>query len=69
VPIGLGALPIDATPRLAAEPASIERPEKVKGSRTVDVQRRLPERVEVASYFVVSEAPANAAKHARAEPP
>jgi signal transduction histidine kinase len=52
-----------------AEPASIERPEKVKASRTVDVQRRLPERVEVASYFVVSEALANAAKHARAEPP
>jgi signal transduction histidine kinase len=32
----------------------------------VDVQTRLPERVEVASYFVVSEALANAAKHARA---
>jgi signal transduction histidine kinase len=32
----------------------------------VNVQTRLPERVEVASYFVVSEALANAAKHARA---
>jgi signal transduction histidine kinase len=32
----------------------------------VDVQTRLPERVEVASYFVVSEALANATKHARA---
>ena len=32
----------------------------------VDVGARLPERVEVASYFVVSEALANAAKHARA---
>jgi signal transduction histidine kinase len=31
----------------------------------VDVQTRLPERVEVASYFVVSEALANAAKHAQ----
>ncbi len=32
----------------------------------VDVETRLPEPVEVASYFVVSEALANAAKHARA---
>jgi signal transduction histidine kinase len=32
----------------------------------VDVETQLPERVEVASYFVVSEALANAAKHARA---
>jgi signal transduction histidine kinase len=32
----------------------------------VDVQTRLPERVEVASYFMVSEALANAAKHAQA---
>ena len=32
----------------------------------VDVQTRLPERVEVASYFVVSEALANATKHAQA---
>jgi signal transduction histidine kinase len=32
----------------------------------VDVQTRLPERVEAASYFVVSEALANAAKHAQA---
>jgi signal transduction histidine kinase len=32
----------------------------------VDVEERLPERVEVATYFVVSEALANAAKHARA---
>jgi signal transduction histidine kinase len=32
----------------------------------VDVRARLPERIEVASYFVVSEALANAAKHARA---
>src|SRR5207248_11258803 len=32
----------------------------------VDVETQLPERVEVATYFVVSEALANAAKHARA---
>ena len=32
----------------------------------VDVEGRLPERVEVATYFVVSEALANASKHARA---
>jgi signal transduction histidine kinase len=32
----------------------------------VRVQGRLPERVEVAAYFVVSEALANVAKHARA---
>jgi signal transduction histidine kinase len=32
----------------------------------VDVEGRPPERVEAASYFVVSEALANAAKHARA---
>ena len=30
------------------------------------MQGRLPERVEVAAYFVISEALANAAKHARA---
>ena len=33
---------------------------------TVDVDDRLPEPVEVAAYFVVSEALANAAKHAHA---
>ena len=32
----------------------------------IEIQTRLPERVEVASYFVVSEALTNAAKHARA---
>ena len=32
----------------------------------VDVQTRLPDQVEVAAYYVVSEALANAAKHARA---
>ncbi len=32
----------------------------------VDVERRLPEQVEVATYYVVSEALTNAAKHARA---
>jgi signal transduction histidine kinase len=32
----------------------------------VDIDTQLPERVEVATYFVVSEALANAAKHARA---
>jgi len=32
----------------------------------VDIETQLPERVEVATYFVVSEALANAAKHARA---
>ena len=33
---------------------------------TVDVQRRLPESVEVAAYYVVAEALTNAAKHAHA---
>ena len=32
----------------------------------LDIDRRLPEQVEVASYYVVSEALTNAAKHARA---
>ncbi|MCW2620072.1 MAG: histidine kinase, partial [Modestobacter sp.] len=32
----------------------------------VDIQQRLPEPVEVAAYYVVSEALTNAAKHARA---
>jgi signal transduction histidine kinase len=32
----------------------------------VDIQRRLPEAIEVAAYYVVSEALTNAAKHARA---
>ena len=32
----------------------------------LDVDRRLPEQIEVATYYVVSEALANAAKHARA---
>jgi signal transduction histidine kinase len=32
----------------------------------VDIETQLPERVEVATYFVISEALANAAKHARA---
>jgi signal transduction histidine kinase len=32
----------------------------------VDIETQLPERVEVATYFLVSEALANAAKHARA---
>jgi signal transduction histidine kinase len=33
---------------------------------SVNVERRLPESVEVAAYYVVAEALANAAKHARA---
>ncbi|GAA2344704.1 DUF4118 domain-containing protein [Dactylosporangium salmoneum] len=33
---------------------------------TVDIDRRLPERVEVTAYYIVSEALTNAAKHARA---
>jgi signal transduction histidine kinase len=33
---------------------------------TIDVERRLPERVEVTTYYVVSEALTNAAKHAGA---
>jgi signal transduction histidine kinase len=32
----------------------------------IDVQKRLPEQIEVAAYYVVSEALANTAKHARA---
>ena len=47
---------LKALARRSAAPVELE----------VDVEARLPERVEVASYFVVSEALANAAKHARA---
>ena len=52
---GLGPA-LKALARRSAVPVELE----------VDVQARLPERVEVASSFVVSEAPVNAAKHARA---
>jgi signal transduction histidine kinase len=52
---GLGPA-LKALARRSAVPVELE----------VDLQTRLPERVEVASYFVVSEALANAAKHARA---
>jgi signal transduction histidine kinase len=52
---GLGPA-LKALARRSAVPVELE----------VDVEARLPERVEVASYFVVSEALANAAKHARA---
>jgi signal transduction histidine kinase len=52
---GLGPA-LKALARRSAVPVELE----------VDVQTPLPERVEVASYFVVSEALANAAKHARA---
>ncbi len=52
---GLGPA-LKALARRSAVPVELE----------VDVETRLPERVEVASYFVVSEGLANAAKHARA---
>ena len=52
---GLGPA-LKALARRSAVPVELE----------VDVLTRLPERVEVASYFVVSEALANTAKHARA---
>jgi signal transduction histidine kinase len=52
---GLGPA-LKALARRSAVPVELE----------VDVEARLPERVEVASYFVVSEALANAVKHARA---
>jgi signal transduction histidine kinase len=52
---GLGPA-LKALARRSAVPVELE----------VDVQGRLPERVEVAAYYVVSEALANAAKHAHA---
>jgi signal transduction histidine kinase len=52
---GLGPA-LKALARRSAVPVELE----------VDLATQLPERVEVASYFVVSEALANAAKHARA---
>ena len=53
-----GGLPpaIEALARRPAVPVEL----------TVDLGCRLPEQVEVAAYYVVSEALANAAKHARA---
>jgi signal transduction histidine kinase len=45
---------------------SLARRSSVPVELHLDVGRRLPEHVEVASYYVVSEALANAAKHARA---
>jgi signal transduction histidine kinase len=45
---------------------ALARRSAVRVELEVHVQIRLPERVEVASYFVVSEALANVAKHARA---
>ena len=50
------------TPALKA----LARRSAVPVELTVDVEARLPEPVEVAAYFVVSEALANAAKHAHA---
>jgi signal transduction histidine kinase len=52
---GLGAA-LKALARRSAVPVELE----------VNVEGRLPEGIEVATYFVVSEALANAAKHARA---
>jgi signal transduction histidine kinase len=52
---GLGPA-LKALARRSAVPVELE----------VDIETQLPERVEVATYFVVSEALANAAKHARA---
>jgi signal transduction histidine kinase len=52
---GLGPA-LKALARRSAVPVELE----------VDVQGRLPEQVEVAAYYVVSEALANAAKHAQA---
>jgi len=52
---GLGPA-LKALARRSAVPVELE----------VDIESQLPERVEVATYFVVSEALANAAKHARA---
>jgi len=45
---------------------SLARRSVVPVELDVDVQTRLPDQVEVAAYYVVSEALANAAKHARA---
>src|SRR5207249_12237309 len=52
---GLGPA-LKALARRSAVPVELE----------VDIEHQLPERVEVATYFVVSEALANAAKHAHA---
>jgi signal transduction histidine kinase len=45
---------------------SLARRSSVPVELEVDVERRLPEQVEVATYYVVSEALTNAAKHSRA---
>jgi signal transduction histidine kinase len=51
---------------LAPALKALTRRSSVPVELEVDVEGRIPERVEVATYFVVSEALANAAKHARA---
>jgi signal transduction histidine kinase len=51
---------------LAPALKALARRSPVPVELTVDVKTRLPEPVEVAAYFVVSEALANAAKHAHA---
>jgi signal transduction histidine kinase len=51
---------------LAPALKALARRSPVPVELTVDVKNRLPEPVEVAAYFVVSEALANAAKHAHA---
>ena len=51
---------------LAPALKSLARRSSVPVELNVDVGRRLPEQVEVATYYVVSEALTNAAKHARA---
>jgi signal transduction histidine kinase len=51
---------------LAPALKALARRSPVPVELTVDVKARLPEPVEVAAYFVVSEALANAAKHAHA---
>jgi signal transduction histidine kinase len=45
---------------------ALARRSAVPATLTVHAERRLPERVEVAGYYVVSEAPTNAARHAQA---
>jgi len=45
---------------------ALARRSVVPVSVDVDVERRLPESVEVAAYYVVAEALTNAAKHAKA---
>jgi signal transduction histidine kinase len=59
--------PVLADRGLDAALASLVQATPMRVNLSVDVDRRAPAAVETAAYFVVAEALANAAKHARAE--